>query len=643
MGNGRSSFFTQNDIKEQILKKTPKRVKFKQDQITQSPEHGRHEHEGMDSDVNDEQWRNEIVLNIDENQITGFYLDEDVLDKHKDDECYKEDIRQIFISPQQHEPEAIVDLNVKICETTPDQNVDGLFKQQETNHQNLSFDDSQPYHKVKTDSGDTNISSPQSDLNSSTTELTDTPQFLKPSECLNLHQTYPFLSVHKCLLSSSTEVISSKPVTENQFTANTLISPSILQTPANKSQSNPRSIIKMSDVHDKYLYSKVITLLDNVQNNSNAFQRDESVQCGICCKNSIEILEPSKILHHSEEDKPDSSEIYKNKNSCGVNGLAVKKWHKYDKVMKLSHKIPILSVNSKEIIDFTEDDTTICSETTLCEENSPSLNYSLSSWSMKDRSKEKPCTEVSDSDIILQVENQTIRRCDRTNQIKPNDTTLKMEYQDDNVFAPQDVISRSEEPDSIDITKEGHICTPTVTEKIHCPITNQVESTYSPSTCEIEKESVSLPELGLLEQNLAKSNGQEKTKAEEKGEETSHYPKTLTMDTGCFKQYNLSEMNDITQKFNPNRPQYVQLVGSLAYCLDRQPEKLDTGDAGYLNILKPLAYVTGATKITSQNSFRNQGLKADGNKLQEHVPREIENHIQTGKKSSTDDYEIEIR
>ncbi|VDQ10433.1 unnamed protein product [Trichobilharzia regenti] len=372
---------------------------------------------------------------------------------------------------------------------------------------------------------------------------------------------------------------------------NKMNSSSCLQTATDKFQLNSLENIQMSDLYDKYSYSD-----EQFQNCTNQMKFDKGVQCHLCCKQSIQLQQSSKTNQQSEEeegeDKLNNSEkLSGNENSYGVevNG---------DKIKKPSHKIPILSVNSIEIIDSTYYDSPTYSETTLYDENAFSLNDSQCGQSFDLIQKEMSYNAVvKQGDTIEQSEktmttNHVTETCGRTNQIRLIDTDVQFEYENEDTtsITTQDVTSQSEGPNNIDITKEGNICTPTVQEKLlKCSIINEIESTQS---LNIDKESTKSFKSYLSDHSSTQCISQyekqikDDNEIEEKEVEDTHYPdKSITTDSEYLIQSNDQETIQST------RPTYVRVVDRLGYCLNGRLEAFNTNDNDYIQILAPVNYL----------------------------------------------------
>ncbi|CAH8865325.1 unnamed protein product [Trichobilharzia szidati] len=637
MGNGFSVFCNQIDVEPKIIKIFPKKVKFNpntHDQCVQYAEPLNNEHDGDVNDnesdtINDDRWRNDV-----KDRIKSFYYD-DYLDKYNDDECRNKEKRQ-------NELQYGGDLSVKQSDTTSDnKDTSEGITQEETNHHNQSI-----YTDKEICENKININEENLHLRIYTSRY-NIPNCLK-SIGFNLNippETHVFQAPNISLqsmnsTSSTVSIVQNSEQSAEELTSqpNKMNSSSCLPTPTDKFQLNSLENIQMSDLYDKHSYPA-----EQVQNCTDQLKFDKGVQCQICCKQPIQLQQSSKTNQQSEEDKSNNSEkLSGNENSYGVevNG---------DKIKKPSRKIPILSVNSVEIIDSTDYDSPTYSETTLYDENVFSLNDSQCDQSFDLINKEMSCNEVAkQEDKIQQTEkptttNHVTERCGRTNQIRLIDTDVQFEYENEDTtsITTQDVTSQSEGPKSIDITKEGNICTPTVQEKLlNCSIINEIESTQS---LNIDRESTKSFESYLSDHSLTHCISQYERQIkvddgiEEKEAEDTHYPdRSITTDSEYLIQTNDHET------FQSTRPTYVQVVDRLGYCLNGRLEAFNINDTDYIQILAPINYLPkDLTRIKLYNLLKQsevedkleKSCKADISVSHENLLDKLINHTPADNKN----------
>ncbi|KAK4468559.1 hypothetical protein MN116_007754 [Schistosoma mekongi] len=440
MGNESSTLLTRMVIYEQMKKKLFKKSKLKMDQSCQiSSEHFMCKPENIvddNDDSNNEQWIDPADFITSSYEIETFYCDEHYLDKIDNNEYENNNKTQNY--------------EFKLNKFGVQNNSNDT---KPIHHLNDNNDKDTDKHEEIID--DNHLQPINNDLNNNLTA-----DYFKLPE-------YPTLFQSK---SSSNNIqhnttLNNEQKTYDQFTTN--IHNSIISSLSNSNDNSAR-IIRISDLYNNYSYSNFTYLIDNVQYHVNSLKHDVSIQCDMCCKHTNEC-----------ESYENNVEKCSNVTSSGGKSTCINyEKNNYDKLIKLSQKIPVLSTQCNEIMDYMKQKTIACSkvnhgsEEYLVQNDSQSsqiyIQMKLQPNSYNDHFELNKVQHISDDTEINQN--------DQMNHMNLTDTSLQnVNHENDEydiISMNNELISRLEEPISVDVIGERYIHGPSITEE-PCFITKE--------------------------------------------------------------------------------------------------------------------------------------------------------------------------
>ncbi|CAH8612528.1 unnamed protein product [Schistosoma bovis] len=562
MGNGSSIPSTGINIHSKITKKLFETGKSKLHQSCQSFKQFTRNSEDNSNDINDEKWVHSIDQTIKSYQVESFYYDEDYLDKVEDDDNEEHIInneRQSFKLEQN---------KLKVNNTVEGEepydtlnNNDNSYEYKEANDYKLFLQcDKQFDESLKDNMSENSNKTILSDLNNSCTI-----EYFKTLEYPNILQNDSSLSTTSIDSLHTKSISNNKQKFQEQHnTTNIQDSISCLTSPIDKFEIDSVQMIQSSNINNGQSQSNFTPLIDNVQSYLNPLKHNVYVQCNMNC-------EHLNKLQHQENEVNDIDK-----------GLSVKfevsKWrtmknkNKYYEIIKLSEKIPIISMNNSKMIDFTKHDRTTCSEINHDKEEYLSLNNVQFDQTNYEKSQLQSGHNPFDLDktkhIYREIDfHEEYNRHDQINHRNLMDTPLQNNDEYEIISFNHELNYQSEGPISIDINKDGYIYTPIVMEKLDSSTINATDIIQSIQTV---KKCMKTTKSYFIGQVLIKDTSEIEMNKEYIGNKDmieednilDNYKKLMLVDNELSNQSTMTKtIGECTTEFH--RPIYVHVVNSL--------------------------------------------------------------------------------
>ncbi|CAH8634402.1 unnamed protein product [Schistosoma rodhaini] len=547
MGSGSSILSPGINIHGKITKRLFENSKLIPYQSCQSSKQFTCNPEGNINDINDGKSVHSIDQTITNYKVESFYYDEDYLDKIEDDDNEEDIINNKTQSFKLEQNKLKVDNTVEGEEhyNTLNNN-DNLYEhKEETDHNPFLQPDKQCYESLKDNISENSIRTILNDLNTSCTI-----EYLKSLEYPKLLQNDLSLSITS-MNSLCTQTTSNNNGQRNdkqkfQIQPNTTYignSVDCLTSSMDKSEIDSILVIQSSNINNKQLKSNFTPLIDNVQSYLNLLKHNMYVQCNMNSEHVDKLCYQENVV----DDLDKSFNIKLN----GSKWETIKNENQYDDVMKLSKQIPIVSMNSCQIMDCTKPNTTSCSE--IDHDNEEYL--SLNDYQFDQIYHEKFQLKSNYDPFGLDEE---YNKPDSINHRNLVDISLPNNNEYEIQSVTHELNSQSEEPISVDICKEGYIYTPIVIEKIDSSTMNTIETIHSVQT---DKKCIKTTESYLTEQVLMRKDTDE-IEMNEDNNVLDNYEKSILVNNEHSNQSTITKIiNECTVEFH--RPIYVQVVNSL--------------------------------------------------------------------------------
>ncbi|CAI2732329.1 unnamed protein product [Schistosoma spindalis] len=563
MGNGSSIPSTGINIHGKITKKLFENGKSKLHQSCQSSKQFTCNSEDNSNGINDKKWVYSIDQTIKSYQVESFYYDEDYLDKVDDDdneehitdnetESFKLEQNKLNVNNTVEREEPYDTLN----------NNDNSCKYKEATDYKLFLQCDKQFHEsLKDNMSENSNKTILSDLNNGCTI-----GYFKSLEYPNLLQNDSSLSIisinslnTKSISNNNAQINDKQKCQEQHNTTNIQNSISCLTSPIDQFEIDSILVIQSSNINNNsQSQSNFIPLIDNVQSYSNPLKHNVYVQCNMNCEHLNKLQHQENEIDYLDKSLSVKFEVSK--------GITMKNKDKYDEIMKLSEKIPIISMSNRKMIDFTKHDTTTCSEINHDKEYL-SLNYFQFDQTSCEKFQLQSGHDPFDLDKTKQTDfNEEYNRHDQINHRNLMDTFSQNNDEYEIMSVNHELNCQSEGPISIDINKDRYIYTPILMEKLDSPTINTTDVIQSIQTVKCMKATKSycigqvlIKDTSEMEMNKKYIGNKDMI---EKDNILDNYKKSMLIDNEPSNQSTVTKtISECTTKFH--RPIYVQVVNSL--------------------------------------------------------------------------------